>query len=244
MGFPLPGLLKRAGIAAALLAGAVALLPGHVGAQTPANGTLFPVTAGSHGTGLVSLSGYNTVAVTINGVTSGGIFNVFTCAVSTATPTPSSCQIAGTVTVGSGGQATGTVASPIAIGAIADVFAQNAYNSNELYEAVFNGNYIGTAYGAGGIPGCPAGSVLVWSNGAPTCASNYAGLTGCAQIVYIGNTATCVGAATPGLSYPWWWYYAAGISYVPVGQAFFGICPPGAGFVPVFVNGGFIFTHC
>jgi hypothetical protein len=32
MGFPLPGLLQRAGIAAALLAGAVALLPGHVGA--------------------------------------------------------------------------------------------------------------------------------------------------------------------------------------------------------------------
>ena len=241
MGFPRLGSFWRLGIAAAALSGALALLPGRVGAQAPVSASLYPITAGSPGNGLVTLSGYNSVAVTINGVASGNMYNVFTCSIFTTTPTPAACQLAGAIFAGSGGQASAVVTSATPSFAIAEVFAQNANNGNELYEAVFSGGYAGVATAA---TGCVAGSPVVWVNGLPGCSLATTALAGCAQVVYIGGSAVCVPGAAPQLGYPWWWYYLYGYGVLPPGVTLLNACVPGAGVVPVFVNGVFVLEQC
>src|SRR5579883_785615 len=95
----LPSLLKGGAFVALLLGGALAILPAHARAQASPSANLVAVNAGSPGYGLVTLNGYNGVAVTLNGGVYGSSYNVYSCTSTVASPMAagSLCQLDGSV---------------------------------------------------------------------------------------------------------------------------------------------------
>lgn len=222
----LPGLLKIAGLAAIMLSGGFALLPGQVGAQTaPMNANLVAATSGSSGTGLVTLSGYNNVAVTLNSAAVGGAYNVFSCSSTISTPTSPTCQLDGAVYANSGGQATGNVPSTIPTTAITEVFVQNSGNPNEMYVAVFSGTYASTS-------GCTTGiGYPYYYYGATSCTSGYA----CNYLNVYNGQPICLPIGGGGAYLP---YFSFGTTFANT------TCIPGGGLQPVVVNGQITYQFC
>jgi hypothetical protein len=189
---------------------------------------LVPVTASSPGTGLVTLTGYSGVAVTLNGAAVGAAFNVFSCTAAITSPAAPTCQLDGVVYVNNGGQASGSLASAVPAPSTAEVFVQNAGNPNELYAAVFVGGYVpGTS--------CFAGGTYVYVNSLSNCVgvgSTNSGFA-CNYLNVYTNLPVCV---------------PIGGTYLP----FFGLglfnfnatCVPGLGLQPVLVNGALVYQFC
>ena len=226
----LPSLLKSAGLAAVLLGGALAVLPGHVGAQVPSNGNLVAVTAGSPGSGVVTLTGYNGVAVTLNGAAYRAAYNVFSCTTTVSSPTTPPCQLDGSLYANSGGQATGSLSSSVPAASTAEVFVQNAANPNELYAAVFVAGYVP---GTSCAPGTPITYVFGLPNCTPLASSAYGGVA-CNYInVYTGQP-ICV-AIGGGVVLP---FYGLGVTTYNT------TCIVGGGLQPVLVNGTIVWEFC
>lgn len=194
---------------AAIAVGALAAIPGHARAQTPVTVPLSPVYASYLAGGIVTLTGYNSIAVTINGVIPGNNYNVYACSANVGLPSQSGCQLAnGLLLANSGGQATGYVTNAIANSAVAEVFVQNVNNTGELYIAVFSGAYPGPGAAASSsyststtVPTCSSGYALVYVNGVPTCTPLSTSSTACTSLVYVNGVPTCAGYGYSSLTY-------------------------------------------
>lgn len=220
----LPSLAKGLGLAAVLLGGALAVLPAHVGAQAPQNGNLIPVGSSAFGSGLVTLNGYNGVAVTLNGGAFGATYNVYSCSAAVSTPAGAGCQLDGAVFVNGGGQATGSLSSPVPAASTAEVFVQNAGNPNELYAAVFVGGY---------VP-CASGTSVTYVLGQPTCTPSVASGVACNYLNIYTNLPVCVPIGG-GVALPFY-----GLNLLQFNTS----CIPGFGLQPVLVNGVVIWQFC
>jgi|GEM_PF-6822966 len=193
----------------ALTVGALAAIPGHARAQTPVTVGLSPVYAGYPAEGIVTLTGYNSIAVTINGVLPGNTYYVYACSANVGLPTQSGCQLAnGDLYSNTGGQATGYVTNALANSATVEVFVQNINNTGELYVAVFSGTYPGAGAVAPSsyttsttAPTCSSGYALVYANGVPYCTPISSTSTSCTSIGYVNGVPICNGYGLGTLTY-------------------------------------------
>jgi hypothetical protein len=170
---------------------------------------LSPVYAGYLSGGIVTLTGYNSIAVTLNGVQPGNSYYVYACTANVGLPTQASCQIAnGMLFANSGGQATGYVTNAIANTAVVEVFVQNATNTSETYVGVFSGTYPGPSAAASSsyttsttTPTCSSGYALVYANGVPYCTPITSTSTSCTSITYVNGVPVCNGYGLGTLTY-------------------------------------------